>query len=271
MFEDTMKTIKAMLYERISSPLLGTFVLSWCLWNYRFLIIIFSTIPVSDKFNLIDAIIFPSQKIALLKGMAYPLMTTAFFIYVYPYPAKKVYEFWRARQKDLKEARQRIEDEEPLTREEATMIRSEMYRMTKEHQEEITKRDAEIERIRDIYTALNKEKPQYVPNEHSLFLVELTELQKYKNEVIYFFGLFKNSSESYESTIMQGLTKKFGCSKVVSEFILGELVAKNLVVRNYNQEMRMQKYELTHSGRRMALQLGVGNEDSSEENSRKQQ
>ncbi len=265
MLGDAMKTIKALLYERITSPLLGAFILSWCLWNFRFLIVIFSTLPVIDKFNMIDTIIFPSQEVMLFKGIIYPLVTTAFFIYVYPYPAKKVYEFWRSRQRDLKEIRQKIEDEEPLTKEEAIMIRTEVYRIKKEHQDEIAKRDEEIAMMREVYASLDKEKPPYVPNEHSLFLKELSELEKYKNDVIYVFSLFKNESKNYEVNIIQGLNKKFGRSQVVSEFILGELVAKNLLTRDYDRELSMESYTITHSGRRTALLLGVGKEGSSQE------
>jgi len=259
MVGDAMKTIKVILYERITSPLLGAFMLSWCLWNFRFLIVIFSSLPVTDKFNIIDTTIFPTQAATLLRGLVYPLMTTVFFIYVYPYPAKKVYEFWRSRQKELKEIRQKIEDEEPLSKEEAKMIRSEMYRIKKAHQEELAKRDEEITLLREADALLNKEKESsYVPNEHSIFLLELSELQKYKKEVLHVFSMFNDDSENPESKLIRDLAAKFDSTKVVSEFILGELVQKNLMIKEYSQEWTEYVYKLTHKGRRTALLLGVG-------------
>jgi len=56
--------------------------------------------------------------------IVFPLLTTVLFIFFYPYPARAVFEFTRKQQKRLKEIRQRIEDETPLTVEESKQIRT---------------------------------------------------------------------------------------------------------------------------------------------------
>jgi hypothetical protein len=41
MFDDAIKSIRAELYERVASPLLGSFIVSWLIWNYRLILLIF--------------------------------------------------------------------------------------------------------------------------------------------------------------------------------------------------------------------------------------
>jgi len=103
MIDDVIKTLKAHLYERASSPLFGAFFVSWCLWNYRFLMVVFSSLPVQEKFQLIESTIFIDKWSYATRGSILPLITTLLVIFVYPYPAKFVYGFWRRRQKELKE------------------------------------------------------------------------------------------------------------------------------------------------------------------------
>jgi hypothetical protein len=125
MLSDLAKTVKAQLYERVSSPLLGAFAISWVAWNYRFIFVLISSMPVAERFAYIDSNIFDSYQNIFLHGTLYPLLTTLSLIFIYPVPAKFVYEYWRKRQRELKEIQQRIDDETPLTREEARELRHE--------------------------------------------------------------------------------------------------------------------------------------------------
>jgi len=118
MVDEILKSAKAQISERIASPLIGSFVISWCLWNYKFLVILFSSASVSQTFALIDKIAFPTFWALVLNGILLPILTAVAYIFAYPYPAKYVYEFTRRRQKEINEVRQRIEDETLLTIEE---------------------------------------------------------------------------------------------------------------------------------------------------------
>ena len=149
MLDDLAKTVKAQLYERVSSPLLGAFAISWVAWNYRFLLVLFSSMPVAEKFTFIDSHIFDSYQGIFLHGMLYPLITTLLLIFVYPFPAKFVYEYWRTRQRELKEIQQRIDDETPLTREEARELRHETLNARLEFEQELERRSDEITRLKE--------------------------------------------------------------------------------------------------------------------------
>lgn len=124
MWEELTKSVKAALYDRIASPLLGTFVVSWVLWNHRFVTVLFSGMEPASKFRFVDTVLYPAWEYVLWQMIVFPLLTTVLFIFLYPYPARIVFEFTRQQQKRLKEIRQRIEDETPLTAAESKQIRT---------------------------------------------------------------------------------------------------------------------------------------------------
>lgn len=98
---------------------------------------LFSGKSIEDKFSYIDTVLYSDPLWRWMPLAIYPALTAMFFLFVYPYPAKWVYEFWRNRQKDLKEIRQKIEDETPLTIEESRIIRRQMVRLRAEYEQEI--------------------------------------------------------------------------------------------------------------------------------------
>lgn len=51
MFEDTVKSIKAYLYDKTVSPLCGAFIVSWLLWNHRFVLAIIFGDGIQEKFS----------------------------------------------------------------------------------------------------------------------------------------------------------------------------------------------------------------------------
>lgn len=106
------------------SPLLATFVLSWAIWNYRFLLIVASFDSVKSKFQLIDTVAFPTPMSVFVHGVVGPGIATAALIYLYPILALPVFKHWRAQQAALRQERIRIEKDELLTSEEADALRA---------------------------------------------------------------------------------------------------------------------------------------------------
>lgn len=134
---DIIKTIKAQLYDRVFNPLSSTLTISWCLWNWKFILVVFSNMQVNEKFDYINSVIYPNFETILKFNIGYPLLTTLFVIFIYPYPARFVYEYWRRQQQIIKGIRQRIEDEEPLTKEEARELRKTALQIETRYEKEI--------------------------------------------------------------------------------------------------------------------------------------
>lgn len=160
MFDDVGKTIKAILYDRITSPLFSTFLLSWCGWNWRMIVLFLtdSSTTVAKKFLYIDTELYPSNGVTFIYGLLLPLSTTAFFIYIYPWFAKKVYGYWREQQNELKRLQVKKDGEKPLTNEEAQEITSQALLSELRYQEEREKREARIRSLEELVKNLQEEK-----------------------------------------------------------------------------------------------------------------
>ena len=79
MWGELSKSVKAVLYDRISSPLLGTFAVSWVLWNHRFITVLLSNMEPIEKFKVVDTVLYSTWDSLLWKMAAFPLLTTALF------------------------------------------------------------------------------------------------------------------------------------------------------------------------------------------------
>jgi len=156
MWNDTIKTIKAQLYDRASSPLLSSFLSSCIIWNHRFMATLFSSMPLAEKFAYIDGHYFITYWDYIIWGFVGPMSTGLLMIYLYPIAAKKVYEHWRKKQKELKELQQQIDDKTPLTKEEARQIKREVYEQEIKHQQELEAMTRENARLRETIDTLQK-------------------------------------------------------------------------------------------------------------------
>lgn len=103
---ELIKSFKVYLYDRVSSPLFGAYIISFCLWNWRLVLIIFSEMPILEKIAFIETVVFEDYIKLLLYGLIFPFMSAIFFLFVYPYPARFIFEFWRKQQRKLKEIQQ---------------------------------------------------------------------------------------------------------------------------------------------------------------------
>lgn len=136
MLDDLTKEIKAQLYERVKSPLFGAFALSWVAWNYRALLAVVADMPFKDRMIYLDGL-YPSIEDRLLHGLGWPLLTATLFLLIYPWPARGMYWYWARQQKELKKVQQKIEDDTPITQEEANALRKEGLAQAKEYQSQL--------------------------------------------------------------------------------------------------------------------------------------
>jgi hypothetical protein len=244
MVNEIVKSAKAQLSERIASPLIGSFVISWCLWNYKFFVILFSDASVSQTFLLVDTIVFPSIWLAILKGVFLPAATTFAYIFVYPYPAKYVYEFTRHRQKEINEVRQRIEGETLLTIEESRITRAEVLQTDKAHQEIVDRLNGEISRLKLEMTNGQPELPKVPPAVYKSSQNAVTPTQ------LAVLKLLENAGGKMNERSLIQSSKE---SKVKTEFDLGELVKLEMIKQRSDMRTGEVTYEFLHEGRRILL------------------
>jgi hypothetical protein len=128
-----------------NSPLFGSFVIAWLCWNHRFVVVLFSSLPIDQRLEFIDKHIYVDHWDKWEQGLLYPLATAVLFILIYPYPAKFFYGYWLKRQRELKQLRDKIEDASLLTLEDSRKIRMALLNNEVEYEDRIRRQAEEIE------------------------------------------------------------------------------------------------------------------------------
>tara|TARA_R110002051_G_scaffold83858_2_gene148669 strand:- start:265 stop:1041 length:777 start_codon:yes stop_codon:yes gene_type:complete len=252
MINDIINSIKVQLHERATSPLLGAFIISWALWNYRFILVLASSTPITDKFLIIDSTIFFSPETYYLPGLIYPLATTLAFIFLYPYPAKLIYGYSRHRQNELKELRQKIDDETPLTKEEARQIRREALNIEIDLQSEIDRRDKDIRLLKEEIERLSANPSE--PEQASKFVGDDRNSEPTPNEEQ--MDILRIVAELGEGIPEEDVISKSKQTRVKVEFNIGELVRQDFLSKNYRSSKKAQCLNLTHAGRTALVNTG---------------
>lgn len=147
MLDDLTKEIKAQLYERVKSPLFGAFAFSWVGWNYRALLGVVSELHFKERMAYLDGL-YPTTEDWFNHCVWWPLLTAVLFLVIYPWPARAMYWYWAWQQKELKKVQQRIEDETPLTQEEARALRAVAFDQTREFESRLAGLQATNEELK---------------------------------------------------------------------------------------------------------------------------
>lgn len=150
MILDIMTSLKANLYERAASPLAGAFMISWLVWNYELVLVLFSSWPVLTKIDYVQTEHFVNGEKLLSLALGWPLATAIITIVLYPIPAKIAALWWLFIKKLFKKARVRIEDDNPLTQEEVNRLRFGSLAAENEFAEAIMIKNEEIDRLTEL-------------------------------------------------------------------------------------------------------------------------
>ncbi len=154
MIEYIFKPIKATLYKKSISPLFVALAISWSIWNYKTILIIFSSMDADKQITYIESSIYgQSWLLASLQLGVFPLITAILFILIYPHPARWIYEYSHKQQKKFKKIKQKIKEKDMLEKEESR----ENIRIENDHDEKLTKRNDEIDRLKGVILSLENE------------------------------------------------------------------------------------------------------------------
>ncbi len=240
--DDLAKSVKAQLYERVSSPLLASFALSWAAWNYRFILVLVSSMPVTEKIGYIDSRVFPTIEEISLRGALYPLLTALALIFLYPIPAKYVYQYWRRQQKELKEIQQQIDDETPLTKEEARQLRREVLSASIEYDKALQSRTAEISRLKELVEELQASSPPTPIDTQTPIVEPPTENELDESQFLMLEKIAK--SKPIKTHLVNAEP-----DRIVAEYNLGELLNREYTSQAMDREVRDYRVSATHKGR----------------------
>lgn len=124
MIDEFKKSVNSVLYERVSSPLFGAFIFSWCIYNWK---IIYLTLFVSESKLTENKIDYITNNFFELKNLLWlPLLATAIIILIYPFLAVGAF-YVTSKFKQWKIGiRNDIEKKQTLTIAESIELRSEI-------------------------------------------------------------------------------------------------------------------------------------------------
>lgn len=259
MIEDISKSIKANMYERATSPLFGAFFVSWVIWSYEVILVLLSSMKVKEKITYIENEIYGGEWSLLLEGAIYPLISAVLFILIYPHPAKWVYEYWNNQQKKLKEIKQQIEDDTPLTLDESRHIRRELLRLESDYDDEISKKNNEISRLKDIISILERQQKEVsspasksspTPKRQAKTKVDQSINDDQKSIL---FDIAKSNGWVTDRHYLSG--SKFDTVK--AEYYLEDLETKGYLTRDYITAKDGDSSTLTTMGKKFAVDEGA--------------
>lgn len=247
MLDEIFKSIKAQLYERAVSPLMGSIIISWVIWNYKFVLLVFANIQVVEKYRIIDEVIFSSWQQIYLQGVLYPILTSLAYLFIYPYPAKYVFEFSKNRQKEISDIKKKIEEETLLTVKESQSIRREIYRIQEEFQNDISRKDSEIERLKLQIEEMYTKNPEVIsePTNQAQINTPITDIELSESQIKTLLAIVNNQGETAESRLVLGTPN----NQVEVKYNLGELEKQGYLQRKFSQNQGDYTYDLTHKAR----------------------
>lgn len=118
--DDIRKSINSILYDRIVSPLSGSFIVSWSAINWR---LIYITIFQASENLGKSKVEYIQDNLNLLDGLIWPTLAAIFFITIYPRLSEYAYQislFYRGRKRKL---RNKYEESQLLTIEQSIDLR----------------------------------------------------------------------------------------------------------------------------------------------------
>jgi len=159
MFDEIMKSIKSTLYDRTVSPLSGTFIVSWCIWNWPFVYAIVLGWSYTGSERIEERLQIAASKLSWEYGFWYPLASSAILICAIPLVAHYAYYVALWNQRRLNTLRWEFEQEEPLSRKDAAELRLKIRELETNFSKAIEEKEKELQSREDDLIALQKSKP----------------------------------------------------------------------------------------------------------------
>lgn len=143
MLSDITNSIKAKLYDFTYTPFMSSMIIAWIILNHKYLLIYFAEYGLDEKLELLNehdfSYVIGTVCIPYAMNVWFPIAFGLFYVFVYPWASKIFYEYTLERTKALKKVKQKIEDETPITQEEAHQIRYDIEKLTRERDEQMEK------------------------------------------------------------------------------------------------------------------------------------
>jgi len=197
------KSMKAKMYDFTYTPFMSSMVIAWIILNHKYILIYMASIEDFDmKLKLLKNYDFSLWGVPYMYNIIMPISFGLFYTFIYPFISKYFYKFTLNSNKKLKTIKKDIEDNTPITVEEAKALKKENYDKT----EKILELEDKITAIRSDYdmklTTIEEDIKRKVTKDlnkkHTLNIKDLEQnlTNKYKKE---YDTLEKDCTDTYQS------------------------------------------------------------------------
>ncbi|MGI2045753.1 hypothetical protein [Shewanella oncorhynchi] len=157
MFQALTTSMKATLYERTSSPIFSSFIISWLICNFRIVILFFSSLEPRYKIYEIELVIskdilnipfLESFHIPYFHLFFIPLAISLFYTLLLPFIEARLYKVWLKGQRELINAKSESEGKTTWSQAQIDTLRQELQTNKYESLTLLEKNDSEIRRLK---------------------------------------------------------------------------------------------------------------------------
>lgn len=181
--DEVKKSIKSILYERTTSPLYGTFIISWLIWNWK---IIYVTLFVSENSIQLDKLsyLLKNHFIDKYNLILLPILSTIVLLTVFPFISNGAYWLKLNFDKWKKEKKNEVELRQLITIEQSIELREQIVNQEERFEKILTDKNLRIKQLEQILEA--KETIQEINNlaEPENSVGENLELKELKEKIM---------------------------------------------------------------------------------------
>jgi len=157
--QDIINSFKAHLYDRTSSPIIGSFIFYWLICNYKMVVVLFDkTLNSDEKFKAID-LLYQDDIISIfslfdvsITGVILPIVITLVYVLVFPFISNLIYQGWIYHQNKLKE----ISNSKLLTKKEFGDLQQKFVELELSFDDKFNKKDTEILQLKSFIEKKDK-------------------------------------------------------------------------------------------------------------------
>jgi hypothetical protein len=286
--KDIINSFKAQLYERTSSPLLGSFIFYWIICNYKFIVILFDKDLTSEnKFIAIDNL-YKTDYISIsilnipINGLLLPLVITLAYVLVLPFISKFIHKAWIWHQNELK----KISNGKVLSEKEFGELQQKYFELELSFSKTFSEKDKEITQLKEfldekerlLLESLNKideykndtknteelvKEKQKLENELKTLTEQHTSLKKeldktYRNASDEEKLIMKDFANNHKKeTTVEEISNLLNLPELKADYILKNLIQKRLLTSDFNPHKQKYTYKISDEGKKYIVENGL--------------
>ena len=154
--EEIKKSFNAILYKRTTSPLYGTFIITWLIWNWKS---VYVTLFVSEKTIKKDKLtyILENHFIDDKHWLIYPIFSTILLLTIFPFISNGAYWLSLKFSKWKRDKKNEVELKQLLTHEQSIELREQILNQAERFEKLLSDKNLKIEQLENKLFIIEKQ------------------------------------------------------------------------------------------------------------------